>query len=46
MPKKLNTKQQKVHLKLYIYKGNSMLEFAITPETYRFNLINVYAVLQ
>ena len=27
----MDTKQQKVHLKLYIYKGNSMLEFAMHP---------------
>ena len=39
-------KQQKVHLKLHTYKGGSMLEFAMSPKTYRFNLINVYTALQ
>ena len=43
---KINTKQQKVHLKLYIYEGNSVLEFAMLPKTYRFNLINAYKVPQ
>ena len=37
-------KQQKVLLKLYTCKGNSVLEFAMPPEAYRFNLRNVYTV--